>query len=82
MYIVSIVVTGMSKAPKKLSNCLKRAETSVVLVVFDCVLCEVSAYKLLLQFFTVAQHESGTRKLYLGQQPNIPKNMRSMQLLK
>ena len=32
-------------APKKLSNCLKRAETSVVLIVFDCVLCEVRAYK-------------------------------------
>ena len=27
----------MSKAPKQLSNCLKRAETSVVLFVFDCV---------------------------------------------
>ena len=37
-YIVSI-------APKKLSNCLKRAKTSVVLIVFDCVLCEVRAYK-------------------------------------
>ena len=35
----------MSKAPKKLSNCLKRAETSVVLIVFDCVLCEVRVYK-------------------------------------
>ena len=32
---------------KKLSNCLKRAETSVVLIVFDCLLCEVRAYKLL-----------------------------------
>ena len=56
----------MSKAPMKLSNCLKRAETSVVLVVFDCVFFEVRAYKLLLLFLTVAQHESGTRKLYLG----------------
>ena len=37
----------MSKAPKKLSNCLRRAETSVVLIVFDCVLCEVRAYKLI-----------------------------------
>ena len=35
----------MSKAPKQLSNCLKRAETSVVLIVFDCVLYEVCAYK-------------------------------------
>ena len=35
----------ISKAPKKLSNCLKRAETSVDLIVFDCVLFEVRAYK-------------------------------------
>ena len=35
----------ISKAPKKLSNCLKRAETSVILIVFDCVFCEVRAYK-------------------------------------
>ena len=53
----------MSKAPKKLSNCLKRTETIVVFIVFDCVLCEVST--MLLLFLTVAQHESGTRKLYL-----------------
>ena len=61
----------MSKALKKLSNCLKRAETSVVLIVFDCVLCEVRAYKLISintvsVYSHVAQHESGTRKLYLG----------------
>ena len=37
----------MSKAPKQLSNCLKRAETSVVLIVFYCVLCEFGAYKLI-----------------------------------
>ena len=37
------------KAPKKLSNCLKRAETSVVLIVFDCVLGEVRAYKLIIK---------------------------------
>ena len=35
----------MSKTPKQLSNCLKRAEKSVVLIVFDCILCEVRAYK-------------------------------------
>jgi len=46
MYVYCIY-RGMSKAPKKLSNCLKRAETSVVLIVFDCVLCEVRAYKLI-----------------------------------
>ena len=34
----------MSKAPKQLSNCLKREETSVV---FDYVLCEVRTYKLI-----------------------------------
>ena len=33
----------MSKAP----NCLKREETSFVLIVFDYVLCEVRAYKLI-----------------------------------
>ena len=37
----------MSKAPKKLSNCLKRAETSVVVIGFDCVLCEVRTNKLI-----------------------------------
>jgi len=37
----------MSKAPKQLSNCLRREETSVVLIVFDYVLCEVRAYKLI-----------------------------------
>ena len=38
----------MSKAPKKLSNCLKRAvPTSVDLIGFDCVLCEVRANKLI-----------------------------------
>ena len=37
----------MSKSPKKLSNCLKRAETSVVLIVFDCVPGEVRASNLI-----------------------------------
>ena len=37
----------MSKAPKQLSNCLKRAEASVVLLFFNCVLYEVRAYKLI-----------------------------------
>ena len=41
-YIVSIV---LFQKPQRNSNCLKRAETSVVLIVFDCVLCEVRAYK-------------------------------------
>jgi hypothetical protein len=44
---VYCIYRGMSKAPKKLSNDLKRTETSVDLIVFDCVLWEVSAYKLI-----------------------------------
>ena len=71
MYVYCIYRV-ISKAPMKLSNCLKRAETSVVLIVFDCVLLEVRVYKfiMLLLFLTVAQNESGTRKRYLGQKPN------------
>ena len=37
----------MSKAPQQLSNCPKREETSLLLIVFDYVLCEVRAYKLI-----------------------------------
>ena len=36
----------MSKAPKKLLNCLKRAETSLVLIIFDCVLCETISWSI------------------------------------
>jgi hypothetical protein len=35
----------MSKAPKQLSNGIKRAEARVVLIVFDYILEEVHAYK-------------------------------------
>jgi hypothetical protein len=45
----------------QLPNCLKRAETSVILIVFDVVLYEVCV-KELLPFLTIAQHEPGTRK--------------------
>ena len=51
----------MSKNPKELPHCLKRAETSVILIVFDVVLYEVCV-KELLPFLTIAQHEPGTRK--------------------
>jgi hypothetical protein len=44
---VYCIYRGMSKAPKQLSNCLKRAEASVVLLFFNCVLYEVRAYKLI-----------------------------------
>ena len=40
----NILYRVMSKASKQLSNCLKRKETSVVLIIFDYVLCEVRAY--------------------------------------
>ena len=45
LYIFRQCTCIVSIAPKKLSNCLKRAETSLVLIMFDCVLCEVHAYK-------------------------------------
>ena len=35
---------AMSKSPKLMPNCLKRAETNFVLIVFDCVPCEIWAY--------------------------------------
>jgi len=41
-YIVFIL--QCKKKPKQLPNCLKIAETSVALVVFDGVFCEVGAY--------------------------------------
>ena len=34
----------MSKSPKQVPNCLKIAETNVVIIVFNCVLYEVFAY--------------------------------------
>ncbi len=49
----------MSKTPKHLPNCLKIAETSVVLIICDGVICDISAY-------TVALRESGTRYALLG----------------
>ena len=44
-YIFSDNVRILYLSPQRNSNCLKRAETSVVLIVFDCVLCEIRAYK-------------------------------------
>jgi len=44
---IHILYRVLSKASKQLSNCLKREETSVVFIVFDYVLCEVRAYKLI-----------------------------------
>jgi len=43
----------MSKNPNQLPNCIKIAETGIVLICLN---------GILLPFLTVAQHESGTRK--------------------
>jgi len=59
MYIYC-VYPAMSKNPKQQPNCLKRAETDIILIVLM-VSSVTSAPKLLL-FLTVTQHESGTRK--------------------
>jgi hypothetical protein len=44
---------AMSKSPKQLPDCLKIAETSVVLIVLNDVLCEVCVYTV-----TVSYHRS------------------------
>jgi hypothetical protein len=56
----------MLKTPKQLLNCLKRAEKSIVLIVFDGVLCEVFAYNCynVLPLFNMNQVLG---ELYLGQ---------------
>ena len=71
MYVYCIYRV-ISKAPTKLSNCLKRAETSVILIVLDCDLCEVRAYKFIYKLINinavnVSYRLSTTKKLYLGQ---------------
>ena len=48
-----------------LPKCLKIAETIVVLIVFNGVICEVSAYTVTV---SVARHESGTSKVFLDPQ--------------
>jgi hypothetical protein len=48
------------KQTKQMLNCLKRAETSVVLINFS--VSSVKSALVLLPFIIAAQHESGTRK--------------------
>ena len=43
MYVYCIYFS-LSKSPKQLQNCLKIAETIIVLIVFNDVICDVSAY--------------------------------------
>ena len=64
MYI-NCVYPSISKGPKQQPNCVKIAETSVVLIVFNSVICDVVL--ILLPFLFVALHESGTRNALLGQ---------------
>ena len=49
MYIYC-VCPAISKSPKQLPNCLKIAETSVVLIVFNGVNCDVSTYTVTVSF--------------------------------
>jgi len=55
------VYPAKSKGPKQLPNCLKIAETSVVLNVFKGA-SSVTSVLTLLPFLSVAQQESSTRK--------------------
>ena len=63
MYVYC-VDPAISKSPKQLPNCLKRAETSIVLIVFIDIICDVSAYTITISF--CLPHESGTRNALLG----------------
>ena len=49
MYVYC-VYPAISKSPKQLPNCLKRAEISVVLIVFNGHPCDVSAYTVTVSF--------------------------------
>ena len=42
--------SAISKSPKHLSNCLKIIETSVVLIVFNGVICDVRTYTVTVSF--------------------------------
>ena len=64
------------QSPKQLANCIKRAETGVVLIVFDGTLCDVRAYTVTV-FFTVAQHELCTRKTIYWSVTVYSKNLSS-----
>ena len=47
---VYCVYSAISKSPKQLPNFLKIAETSVVLIVFNGVVCDVRAYTVTVSF--------------------------------
>jgi hypothetical protein len=55
----------MSKSPKQMPNCLQRAETIVILIIFNGVLCDVHVNTVTGFFFTVTLHKLGIRKALL-----------------
>jgi len=57
-----LTISTISKSPQQLLKCLKIAETSVILIVFNGVICDVRVYTVTV---SVALHESGTRKAFL-----------------
>jgi hypothetical protein len=42
--LIYCVYSAMTEIPKQLLSCQKRAELSVILVIFDGVLCDISTY--------------------------------------
>ena len=64
---VYCIYPAESKSPKQLPNCLKITQTSVVLIVFNCVTCDVGTCTVTV---SVALHESGTRNALLGTRLN------------
>jgi len=61
---VYYVYPVISKSPKQLSNCLKIAETSIVLVAFNCVICDVSTYIYCYRFFLLLYKNQVPEMLY------------------
>jgi hypothetical protein len=60
----------MSKSPKQLPNRLKRAKTSVILIVVDGVLCEGSTYTVTVSYLNMNQVPEN---IYLGKWRYITK---------
>ena len=49
MYVYCIY-SALSKSSKQLQNCMKIAETIIVLIVFNDVICDVSTYTVTVSF--------------------------------
>lgn len=59
MYVYC-VYPAMPTNSKQFCQIVRKQQTIVVLIVFNCVLCDFRAYTVTV--FTVAPHESGARK--------------------